>query len=42
MKISKALKQAIKKDGKKSLTARTIYRLKSSKEFHYLVDSSRA
>jgi len=41
MKISKILKQAIKEDGKRSLTARTITRLKSSKEFNYLVDSSK-
>ncbi len=41
MKISQALKQAIKKDGKRSLTSRTISRLKSSKEFNYLVDISK-
>jgi len=41
MKISKALKQAIKTDGKRSFTARTISRLKTSKEFNYLVDISK-
>ncbi len=42
MKISRTLKQIIKKDGKKSLTSRTVSRLKSSKEFSYLVDTSKA
>jgi len=42
MKISKTLKQIVKKEGKHSLTARTVSRLKSSKEFSYLVDTSRA
>ena len=42
MKISKTLKQIVKKDGKHSLTARTITKLKSSKEFNYLVDISKA
>jgi len=42
MKLSKVLKEIIKKDGKHSLTARTVNRLKTSKEFSYLVDSSRA
>ena len=41
MKISKALKQAIKTDGKRSLTARKISKLRSSKEFNYLVDISK-
>ncbi len=41
MKISKILKQAIKEDGKRSLTAREISKLKSSKEFNYLVDISK-
>jgi len=41
MKISKILKQAIKEDGKRSLTARKISKLKSSKEFNYLVDISK-
>ncbi|WP_295421151.1 hypothetical protein [Sulfurovum sp.] len=42
MKISKTLKKIVKKDGKHSMTARTVNRLKSSKEFNYLVDSSKA
>ena len=42
MKIRKVLKEIVKKDGKHSLTAHTINRLKSSKEFSYLVDVSRA
>jgi len=42
MKISKTLKQIVKKEGKHSLTARTVSRLKCSKEFSYLVDTSRA
>ena len=41
MKISKVLKQAIKKDGKRSLTSRAITRLNTSKEFNYLVDISK-
>ncbi len=41
MKISRMLKQIIKKDGKKSLTARTVARLKTSKEFDYLVDTNK-
>jgi len=41
MKIRKVLKEIVKKDGKHSLTANTINRLKSSKEFSYLVDVSR-
>jgi hypothetical protein len=42
MKISKILKKIIRKEGKHSVTARTVNKLKSSKEFSYLVDSSRA
>ncbi len=42
MKIRKVLKEVVKKDGKHSLTATAINRLKSSKEFNYLVDVSRA
>ncbi len=42
MKISKILKQTIKEeDGKRSLTFRKISKLKSSKEFSYLVDISK-
>jgi len=41
MKISKILKEAIKTDGKRSLAARKISKLKSSKEFNYLVDISK-
>ena len=42
MKISKTLKKIIRKEGKHSVTARTVNKLKSSKEFNYLVDISRA
>jgi len=38
MKIRKVLKEIVRKDGKHSLTANTVNRLKSSKEFSYLVD----
>jgi len=38
MKISKALKLTIKEDGKRSFASRKISKLKSSKEFNYLVD----
>ncbi len=38
MKISKILKEAIKTDEKRSLEARKNSKLKSSKEFNYLVD----
>jgi len=41
MKISKILKQTIKEDGKRSLVFRKISKLKSSKEFNYLVDISK-
>jgi len=41
MKISKTLKQIVKKEGKHSLTAKTVNKLKSSKEFSYLVDTSK-
>ena len=41
MKIRKVLKEIVKKDGKHSLTAKTVNRLKSSKEFSYLVDVNR-
>jgi len=42
MKISATLKKIVKKDGKHSLTARRVNKLKSSKEFNYLVDLSKA
>jgi hypothetical protein len=42
MKIRKTLKEIAKKDGKHSLTAKTVNKLKNSKEFSYLVDTSRA
>ena len=41
MKIRKVLKEIVKKDGKHSLTAKTVNKLKSSKEFSYLVDVNR-
>ncbi len=42
MKITKLLKKVVKQDGKSSLNAKTIIRLKNSKEFSYLIDSTRA
>jgi len=38
MKIRKVLKEIVRKDGKHSLTANAVNRLKTSKEFSYLVD----
>ena len=42
MKISKLLKKVVKQDGKNSMNAKTIIKLKNSKEFSYLVDPTRA
>ncbi len=42
MNITKLLKKVVKQDGKNSLNARTILKLKNSKEFSYLVDPTRA
>lgn len=42
MKLSKVLKKIVKKDGKDSLTARKVNKLKKSKEFLYLVDTESA
>jgi hypothetical protein len=42
MRISKTLKQIIKKDGKHSVSARRVSKLRSSKEFNYLIDSTGA
>jgi len=42
MKIKKTLKNVIKKDGKQSLASRKIAKLKTSREFSYLVDTGRA
>ncbi|WP_256465831.1 hypothetical protein [Sulfurovum sp. XGS-02] len=41
MKLSKMLQKAVKKEGKHSLTCKTIVKLKNSKEFSYLVDKNR-
>jgi len=41
MKISKVLQKVVKKEGKHSLTAKTITKLKNSKEFNYLIDKNR-
>ncbi|MEA1954318.1 MAG: hypothetical protein U9O24_07985 [Campylobacterota bacterium] len=41
MKVSKVLKRTIKKDGRSSLVARKISKLKYSKELNYLVDTSK-
>ena len=42
MKITKLLKKVVKQDGKNSLNAKIIVKLKDSKEFCYLVDPTRA
>jgi len=42
MKISKLLKKVVKQDGKNSLNAKTIIKLKNSKEFSYLIDPTKA
>ncbi len=41
MKIRKVLKEIVRKDGKHSFTANRVNKLKSSKEFSYLVDINR-
>ncbi|WP_309499795.1 hypothetical protein [Sulfurovum sp.] len=41
MKISEILQKVVKKEGKHSLTSKTIAKLKNSKEFNYLVDTNR-
>ena len=41
MQISKVVQKAVKKEGKNSLTSKTIVKLKNSKEFSYLVDKNR-
>lgn len=40
MKISKMLQKVVKKEGKHSLTFKTIVKFKNSKEFNYLVDTN--
>lgn len=42
MKITTLLKKVVKQDGKQSLNAKAIIKLKNSKEFSYLVDPTRA
>lgn len=42
MKISKTLQKVVKQEGKHSYVARTISKLKDSKEFNYLVDIKKA
>lgn len=41
MKISKMLQKVVKKEGKHSLTSKTITKLKNSKEFNYLIDATK-
>jgi len=41
MKISKTLQKVIKEEGKNSPMAKTIVKLKNSKEFNYLIDTDR-
>jgi len=41
MKISNILQKVVKKEGKHSLTSKTIVKFKNSKEFSYLVDTNR-
>ena len=40
MKISKVLQKVVKEEGKYSCTAKTIVKLKNSKEFNYLIDTN--
>jgi len=42
MKISNILKKVVKEEGKHSPISKTIVKLKNSKEFNYLVDTSRS
>jgi hypothetical protein len=39
--ISNIVKKIVKNDGKTSIVAKKIAKLKNSKEFHYLVDVTR-
>ena len=39
MKISNILQKVVKEEGRHSLMAKTIVKLKNSKEFNYLVDT---
>ncbi len=42
MKITKLIQKIVKKEGKHSITSKTITKLKNSKEFSYLIDPTRA
>ena len=41
MKISKFLQQVVKQEGKRSLVSKTIVKYKDSKEFNYLIDTTK-
>ena len=41
MKLSRTLHTIIKKEGRDSITAKTVVKLKNSREFNYLVDIKR-
>ncbi len=41
MKLSSTIRRIVKAEGKKTMTAKTIIKLKNSREFGYLVDTKR-
>jgi len=41
MKISKVLQKVIKQEGKHSLVSKTVVKYKNSKEFNYLIDTTK-
>jgi len=40
MKIKKTIQKITKQEGKHSLVAKTIFKYRNSKQFHYLIDIS--
>ncbi len=41
MKITKLLQKVVKQDGKHSLVSKTVAKYKNSKEFNYLIDTTK-
>ncbi len=41
MKLSKTIRSLVRQEGKRSISAQTILKLKHSKEFYYLIDTTR-
>ena len=41
MKISKVLQKIVKQEGKRSLVSKTVVKYKNSKEFNYLIDTTK-